>query len=108
MLPATAAAPYRIMQMLLDRSGCGAVSAPDLLTAAATAVRWQAGICLKPRVDVNDVLLQLVLQLQQQEREQEQQQQCGQVSPKHRHNFVSLVSAACRGVFGMHELIHGS
>uniref|UniRef100_A0A383VRV8 EF-hand domain-containing protein n=1 Tax=Tetradesmus obliquus TaxID=3088 RepID=A0A383VRV8_TETOB len=87
----------RYCQILLDRSGCGAVSAPDLLAAAATAVRWQAGICPKPRVDVNDVLLQLVLQLQQQEREQEQQQQCGQASPKHRHNFVSLARLLFQG-----------
>jgi hypothetical protein len=75
--------------VLLDRLGSGVVTAADLLAAAHTAVHWQAGICPKPRVDVSDVLLQLVLQLQQQEQEQEQQQRAG----KHRHTFVSLVSA---------------
>jgi hypothetical protein len=88
-----AAALCCTMQMLLDRSGCGVVSAPDLLAAADVAVHWHAGICPMPRVDVNDVLLQLVLQLQQQqEQEQKQQSRPGQAAAKHKHKFVSLMS----------------
>jgi hypothetical protein len=80
--------------VLLDRLGCGVVGAPDLLAAAHTAVHYHAGICPKPRVDVNDLLLQLVLQLKQDAYEQQQYRQDRASESKHRHSVVSLVSAA--------------
>jgi hypothetical protein len=94
-------------QVLLDRLGCGVVGAPDLLAAAQTAVHYHAGICPKSRVDVNDVLLQLVLQLKQDAYEQQQFRQ-GRTSGMHKHSVVSLVSAAVWCCFqrAQHMYVH--
>lgn len=71
------------VQVLLDRSGSGLVTPHDLLAAAHTAVTLGVGIIPKARVDISDVLLQLVVMLMQ------QQQQAGQ----------SIAAQVCRPVY---------
>lgn len=83
-----------VLQVLLDRSGCGLVRPQDLLAAAHAAVAWQVGICPKPKVDINDVLLQLALPLKQEQLQQ--QADCSRPrSPASQQSLVSLVSRAC-------------
>lgn len=95
------------LQVVLARHGQEGVTPQDLLAAAHTAVCWQIGICPKPRVDINDVLLQLLLRLNQQDQQEQyhhqQRQQLGPRSPRGlvaRVRCVSLVKGLCLNCFG--------
>lgn len=62
------------LQVLLDRSGSGLISPHNLLAAAHTAVKMGVGVVPKTRVDINDILLQMVVQMKQEQQQHGAQQ----------------------------------